>query len=155
MSKTLSHQELSKILPHAYPFLLIDRVEDYKEHEYLVATKNITANEWPFTALDHPPSHNHYPETLLIEAAAQAALVLYHISKIKIGERRPKYFLGRTKGEFLKSIISGDKISFLAFANKMMDTGGYSEIEISVKSALVAKVEVIYSVRRDSSIPVS
>ncbi len=69
----LDHNELKKILPQAYPFLLIDHVDHYTPGESLVAIKNITANEWPFS--QERPQLNHYPETLLIEAAAQAALV--------------------------------------------------------------------------------
>ncbi len=69
----LTHQDLKKILPQAYPFLLIDRVTDYKEGESLTAVKNITANEWPFEAVaDENLSNSHVPETLLIESAAQA-----------------------------------------------------------------------------------
>jgi 3-hydroxyacyl-[acyl-carrier-protein] dehydratase len=73
----LDNNQLKKILPHAYPFVLLDRVERYIPGQSLVAIKNITANEWPF--LESPERLEHYPETLLIEAAAQAALVLYGI----------------------------------------------------------------------------
>lgn len=64
----LDTKQLQAILPHAYPFLLIDKVLDYKEGESLTAVKNITANEWPFTG---DGEHTDiFPETLLIEAAA-------------------------------------------------------------------------------------
>jgi len=69
----LDYEQLKKILPQAYPFLLIDRVENIQPGQSLTATKNITANEWPFT--EGRERVQHYPETLLIEAAAQAALV--------------------------------------------------------------------------------
>ncbi len=67
------HRQLNLILPQSYPFLLLDRVESFQPGESLVAIKNITANEWPFT--NGLECSQHYPETLLIEAAAQAALV--------------------------------------------------------------------------------
>ena len=73
----LDNNQLKKILPHAYPFVLLDRVERYIPGQSLVAIKKITANEWQF--LESPERLEHYPETLLIEAAAQAALVLYGI----------------------------------------------------------------------------
>ena len=146
--KTLEYNELKKILPQAHPFILIDRVLEYEKGKSLVAIKNVTGNEWAQD--DSMFRVRYFPETLLIEAAAQAALVLYHVSKVKPEEKRPKYFLGRTKGEFLETIFNGDQITLLAFANKMLDNGGYSEVEISVKSVLVAKVEVIYSVNRQS-----
>ena len=73
----LTHQELRKILPQAHPFMMIDRVVDIKKGKSLTAIKNITANEWPFLS-----NLNHFPETLLIEAATQAALVLYKSMKL-------------------------------------------------------------------------
>ena len=77
----LDHNDLKRILPQSYPFLLLDRVEEYSEGQSLVAIKNITADEWFFQEAEDDPSKTQYfPETLLIEAAAQAALVLYHVN---------------------------------------------------------------------------
>ena len=75
LNNMIDHQTIKKILPQAYPFLLIDRVEEFKAGESLVAIKNITANEWPFEQDDR--DQVYFPPTLLIEAAAQAALVLW------------------------------------------------------------------------------
>ena len=75
----LDHNDLKKILPQAYPFLMLDRVLEYTEHKHLTAIKNITADEWFFQDTDEDSNQTktkHLPETLLIEAAAQAALVL-------------------------------------------------------------------------------
>ena len=69
-----------------------------KEGESIVALKNISANETYSGA--YLPDTDIFPETLLIEAAAQAALVLYHVSQVKEDEPRPVYFLGRVKSEF-------------------------------------------------------
>ena len=74
----LTLDDLKHILPQAYPFLMIDRAEQYIEGKSLTAVKNITADEWFFQndeAHFHPTKH--FPETLLIEAAAQAALVSF------------------------------------------------------------------------------
>ena len=65
---------------------MIDRVEEYTEGKNLIAIKSITANEWFFQDTEDDPNKTQYfPETLLIEAAAQAALVLYHVSVAHIG----------------------------------------------------------------------
>ena len=142
----LDYQQLKEILPHAYPFLLIDRVEEYKEGERLVAVKNITGNEWTSGGGETPV----FPEVLLIEAAAQAALVLYHVSKIKSGPK-PRYVLGRAKAEFHDFLLVGDNLRILAFADKMLDTGGYSTINLSKGSRIIGKITIIYSVLRQSS----
>ena len=114
----LNYNELKNILPHAYPFLLLDRVVEVKKGESLVAVKNITANEWCFAEENSslqqsiPSSARDlvfqnqgaiFPEVLLIEAAAQAALVLYEVSKVKPGDRKPIYKFGQAKAEFIKS----------------------------------------------------
>jgi len=77
----LGFKELRAILPQSYPFLMIDRVIDIKKGESLTAIKNITANEWFFEGKDQGSSV--LPETLIIEAAVQAALVLYHVNMVK------------------------------------------------------------------------
>ena len=138
---TLENNQLRSILPQAYPFVLIDRVIDFKKGESLVAVKNITANEWPFTA---DVTLLHYPETLLIEAAAQSALVLYHLSKVEEGEPRPKYFLGRVKSEFSCQVSAGSQIRLTVKSARMLAAGGYSDIDIYENQELVSKVEIFY-----------
>ena len=66
MSKVIETKELLALLPHRYPFLLIDRVEDYKEFDFLVARKNVTMNE-PFF-MGHFPDNPVMPGVLILEA---------------------------------------------------------------------------------------
>ena len=141
----LGYEELKEILPQNWPFLMLDRVIDYKKDDYLVAIKNISANEWFCDG--QSDGGTVFPETLLIEAAAQAALVLYHLSRVKKGERR-RYVLGRANAEFSARVSVGDQLHIKAFATKMMDVGGYSNIDIGLNSTIVGKVEVVYSVQK-------
>ena len=136
----LDYQQLKEILPQAYPFLLIDRVEEYKEGERLVAVKNITCNEWTSGGGETPA----FPEVLLIEAAAQAALVLYHLSKIKDGPR-PRYVLGRAEGEFENQVFVGNKLIIETFASKMLDKLGYMDIHMVSNNIPIAKIKIMYS----------
>ena len=72
--------EIMKVLPHRYPFLLIDRVVSFDPNETLVATKNVTINE-PFFQ-GHFPGHPVMPGVLIIEAMAQtAALLAFKIAR--------------------------------------------------------------------------
>jgi len=142
----LEAEQLKKILPHAYPFLLIDRVIEVKKGKSLVAIKNITANEWCFGAPG--PDLKYFPETLLIEAAAQAALVLYHVSKMGEGER-PRYVLGKVMAQSFKPVNTAVQLQIIPFADKMLDSGGYSNIKIFSESTLVAHVTVFYKVERE------
>ena len=142
----LDQLELQKILPQAYPFLLIDRVENVQPGQSLVAIKNITSDEWPLMNCSERLSH--YPEALLIEAAAQAALVLYHLIKFKDDGRQFKYSLGKIEANLTRFLLPPARIQFHANANKILDVGGFSEIKIFDDSGSVGWCEIFYSVRK-------
>ena len=76
----LNSTQIAQILPQSYPFLMIDRVVDFKKGESLTAVKNITGNQWVFEG--QPCQTGVFPETLLIEAAAQAAILFYRAEKL-------------------------------------------------------------------------
>ena len=69
-SKVIEAKEIMTLLPHRYPFLLVDRVLDYKEGEWLKAIKNISVNEPCFTG--HFPGEPILPGVLILEALAQS-----------------------------------------------------------------------------------
>ena len=143
VARTLSIKEIESILPQRYPFLLIDKVLDYKENDYLVAVKNITGNEW---ALGEGGEMGEFPQALLIEAAAQAAIVLYHVSKVKKGPR-PQYFLGKVEAEFFSPVEVGDQLQIKASSGKMMQTGGYSDITIESENKKSCVIRIFYSTK--------
>ena len=145
MPNVLEYNQLQEILPHKYPFLLIDRVTDFKRGEYLIAEKLITGNEWAVDDTEQPV--DCFPEVLLIEAAAQAALVIYHLSKVLPGEK-VKYLLGQMKTEFFAAPVIGDVLFLNAEATKLMQTGGYSNIRITRDKSNVAEVFINYKVLR-------
>lgn len=142
----LDQKQIAEILPQAYPFIMIDRVIEFEKDKSLVAVKNITGNEWVFQG--QADKTDIFPETLVIEAASQAALVLYHLNKIKEGEKRPKYVLGKIKADFDGAVLIGDQIEIKAYANKVLDTGGYSDIDVKKNGNPIVRVEIIYSVTR-------
>ncbi len=138
----LDNSQLKKILPHAYPFLLLDRVEEYCPGESLVAIKNITANEWPFSQSNQQTQH--YPETLLIEAAAQAALVLYRFNQKAISAKPA--FIGKVKADFFSSVNLGDQMAIHVKSSRIFGTGGFSDVEVLVKNEKKADITAFYSV---------
>lgn len=78
MTQVLNIQEIMKLLPHRYPFLLVDRVLDYKLHESITAIKNVTINEHFFQG--HFPQRPVMPGVLILEAMAQTAGILAFLS---------------------------------------------------------------------------
>ena len=101
--------EIMKVLPHRYPFLLIDRVTSFEPNQSLVATKNVTINE-PFFQ-GHFPGHPVMPGVLIIEAMAQTAALLAFKS---LGTTKPEdhfvYFVGIDKARFKKPVVPGDQL---------------------------------------------
>ena len=105
--------EIMKVLPHRYPFLLIDRVVSFDPNEALVATKNVTINE-PFFQ-GHFPGHPVMPGVLIIEAMAQtAALLAFKSLDIIKPEDHVVYFVGIDQARFKKPVVPGDRLIITA-----------------------------------------
>lgn len=106
---TMDIHKVLSILPHRYPFLLIDRVLDYKCDDYLVALKNVSFNEPYFTG--HFPIRPVMPGVLIIEAMAQATGILAMTSRPEqIGENALYYFVGIDKARFKRPVEPGDQL---------------------------------------------
>ena len=102
------HRVLS-MLPHRYPFLLIDRVLDFKPDDYLVALKNVSYNEPYFVG--HFPVRPVMPGVLIVEAMAQATGLLAMASRPdEVGERALYYFVGIDKARFKRPVEPGDQL---------------------------------------------
>lgn len=98
-----------KIMPHRYPFLLIDRILDLEPDKRVVALKNVTINE-PFFG-GHFPGHPIMPGVLILEAMAQAGGVLL-LNAIPDPESKVVYFLAVDNARFRKPVVPGDQLRF-------------------------------------------
>ncbi len=107
-SKTsLDIQEIERLLPHRYPFLLIDRVIELSA-DRVVAIKNVTINE-PFFP-GHFPGHPIMPGVLIIEAMAQAGAVMAMRSSAFDPATQVVYFMAIDKAKFRKPVLPGDQL---------------------------------------------
>ena len=101
--------EIKELLPHRYPFLLLDRVVEYRENERIVCIKNVTINEQIFDG--HFPATPIFPGVLIVEALAQAAGVLAFRSRNRnIKDGYVYYLAGTDKTKFKRSVIPGDQL---------------------------------------------
>lgn len=100
-------KEIMNILPHRYPFLLVDKVVELIPNERIVGIKNVTLNE-PFFQ-GHFPGNPVMPGVLIVEAMAQVAGLLAFKSGM---EGTDVFFLSIEKAKFRKPIIPGDQIRF-------------------------------------------
>ena len=105
--------QIMKILPHRYPILLVDRVEEIIKNESIVAYRNVTANEPIFSG--HFPDHLIYPGVMILEGLAQAGSLLVFESMEKddssSGSIMP-YFAGIDKAKFKKPVLPGDRLEY-------------------------------------------
>src|SRR5665647_2612287 len=109
MSIQMDINEITKLLPHRYPFLLIDRVLSMEPDKSIVALKNVTINE-PFFP-GHYPHHPVMPGVLIIEAMAQAsALLSFKTLESKPDEKSVYYFAGIDGARFKRPVTPGDQL---------------------------------------------
>ena len=110
MEKKYDIQAIMKLLPHRYPFILIDRVLELIPGDRIVALKNVTINE-PFFQ-GHFPVFAVMPGVLIVEAMAQTGGILYLDSQPPEKQGTLVYFMGMDKVKFRKPVIPGDQIIF-------------------------------------------
>jgi beta-hydroxyacyl-ACP dehydratase FabZ len=106
----LGPREIEGILPHRYPFLLVDRILELEVGKRVVGIKNVTANE-PFFP-GHFPGHPIMPGVLIVEAMAQTGGVLLMQTLSTQGQRKLVYFTGIDRARFRKPVVPGDQLRF-------------------------------------------
>ena len=104
----LDLESIKDILPHRYPFLLIDRILELETGKYCKALKNITANESLFQG--HFPQQAVFPGVLMVEAMAQTAGIVIHSSKKKGDEESLFFFAGINNAKFRAPVVPGDQL---------------------------------------------
>ena len=105
--RTLDITEIMALLPHRYPFLLIDRVLEMEPRQRIVAIKNVTANEPQFTG--HFPDFPIMPAVMTIEAMAQAGGALL-LTEVPDRDSKLMFFTGIDKASFRRQIVPGDQL---------------------------------------------
>lgn len=109
MNESIDINRILDLLPHRYPFLLVDRVLEYTEFDYLIATKNVTINEPFFNG--HFPGNPIMPGVLMLEALAQASAILSNLSRTpQEGYEFLYFFAGIDNAKFKQVVIPGDQL---------------------------------------------
>lgn len=129
-------REIERLLPHRYPFLLLDRIIELEPRQRIVAIKNVTANE-PFFP-GHFPGNPIMPGVLVLEALAQAgALLILHEDEVP--GRHLIYFTGVDGARFRRPVVPGDQLRLEVLALRFRSTAGRMQGRAFVGDHLAAE----------------
>ena len=144
MEKTYDILHIMNLLPHRYPFILVDRILEIVPGEKIIALKNVTVNE-PFF-LGHFPGNPIMPGVLIVEAMAQAGGVLAFDAMPESQQGAVVYFMGMDKVKFRKPVVPGDQLILeVTLLKKRLRAIKMSGIA-TVDKTLVAEAELMATI---------
>jgi 3-hydroxyacyl-[acyl-carrier-protein] dehydratase len=140
--------EIMRIIPHRYPFLLVDRVVELEPGKRVVAIKNVTANEPQFTG--HFPERPIMPGVLMVEAMAQAGAV----AVLSLPEYTGKLalFAGIDDCRFRRTVLPGDTLRMEVTLDKLRGMFGRARAVASVDGDVAAEATISFIIPRDQAI---
>ncbi|MCL2177929.1 MAG: 3-hydroxyacyl-ACP dehydratase FabZ [Proteobacteria bacterium] len=139
-------REIQQLLPHRYPFLLVDRVEIFEPGKRLVAFKNVTFNE-PFFG-GHFPNHPVMPGVLILEALAQACAILTYKTTELSPEENVSYLMAVDQAKFRRPVVPGDKLLLSVNVLRQKGVVWKHKGEATVDGQVVAEAEFMATLRR-------
>jgi len=144
----LEAADIMRIIPHRYPFLLIDRVVELEPGKRVVAMKSVTANEPQFTG--HFPGRPIMPGVLMVEALAQAGAV----AVLSLPEYRGKLalFAGIDECRFRRTVLPGDTLRLEVTLDKLRGVFGRGRGVASVDGEVAVEATISFVIPRDQSI---
>jgi 3-hydroxyacyl-[acyl-carrier-protein] dehydratase len=132
--------KIMELLPHRYPFLLVDRIRDIRGDISCVGVKNVTANEPQF--MGHFPSRPIFPGVLLIEGMAQTAGAICVASRLGVAAPKAVYFMTIDKAKFRRPVTPGDVVEYHLTRLRNRANMWWYRGEAKVGDTLVAEAEV-------------
>jgi len=137
---------IKRLLPHRYPFLLVDRVLDYslEPEKTLTAVKNVSVNE-PFFQ-GHFPQNPVMPGVLILEAMAQACGILAHVALATAEDEAAVYYLVKIdKAKFARKVVPGDQLVMNVTQKRLMRGLGLYEASATIDGQRTASCEILCS----------
>ncbi|MDR7073484.1 3-hydroxyacyl-ACP dehydratase FabZ [Fictibacillus barbaricus] len=137
----LTIEEIKEIIPHRYPFLLIDRILEVDEGQRAVGIKNVTANEEFFNG--HFPEYPVMPGVLIVEALAQVGAV----AMLKKEENRGRlaFFAGIDNCRFKKQVVPGDQLRLEVEMTRVRGAIGKGKGIATVDGQVACEVEITFA----------
>lgn len=138
----LGMEEIKKIIPHRYPFLLIDKVTYMEPGKKVIAYKNVTANEYFFQG--HFPDMPVMPGVLIIEALAQAGAVAI-LSKEEF-KGKIAFFGAINRAKFRRNVVPGDTLKLEVEIIKIKGPAGIGKATAYVEEKKAAEAELMFMI---------
>jgi len=135
--------EIKNIIPHRYPFLLVDKVISLEKGKRVVGIKNVTENEWYFTG--HFPGYSLMPGVLIIEALAQVGAIA--ILSLEENQGKLVLFGGVDKFRFKQEVRPGDTLELAVEISRWRGKVGKGVGEAGVNGVIVAKGEFTFALK--------
>ncbi len=139
--RSVGIEKIMQLLPHRYPFLLVDRVLDYQPGEWIKAIKNITFNEPQFQG--HFPDHPVMPGVMLVEGMAQAAGILTQLSRDGLANDALFYLVKVDNAKFTQIVVPGDQLTYECHIKKVIKNMTLYSCKASVAGKVVAKADLL------------
>ena len=139
----MDFEEIKRLIPQRFPFIMIDRVLELEPGKHAVTVKNVSGNDIFF--LGHFPEKAIMPGAMIIEAMAQTAIILFASEKKSWGGKRPLYYFGSVKARFLLPVVPGDQLVIKVASVKTLPTGAYVSGEAFVNEKKVSEAELVFS----------
>ncbi|OAH54450.1 MULTISPECIES: 3-hydroxyacyl-ACP dehydratase FabZ [Bacillaceae] len=134
-------REIKEIIPHRYPFLLVDRIVEVEDGKRAVGLKNVTANEEFFNG--HFPNYPVMPGVLIVEALAQVGAVA--MLKKEENKGRLAFFAGIDNCRFKRQVVPGDQLRLEVEMTRLRGSIGKAKAIASVEGELVCEAELMFA----------
>jgi 3-hydroxyacyl-[acyl-carrier-protein] dehydratase len=142
---TLDSEQIRRVLPHRFPFLLVDRILEMEPGRAAVGLKNVTVNE-PFFQ-GHWPHRAVMPAVMILEAMAQVGGIMLLANEDQSG--RNAYFTGINKARFRKTVVPGDALMIRVEIGRVRTKFGTVMAEATVNGQVVAEGELMFALTEE------
>lgn len=145
-------EEIRSLLPQKYPFLFIDKVVEFEEGKKIVCVKNVSGNEPVFVG--HFPDFAIMPGVLIIEAMAQASIILFRKSlPAQQNDKNTVFLLASVNNaRFTKPVFPGDQLFIEIIVEKIVSKGAIVQATVKVEEKTVARASLTFGIAEKSAL---
>ena len=138
----LNSNQIQEIIPHRYPFLLVDRIDELEPGKRALGTKCVSANEMQF--MGHFPQQHVMPVVLIIEALAQVGAVA--ILSLEVNKGKIAYFAGIKTAKFRQKVVPGDVLTLETELVKVKGSIGVGKAIATLNGKVAVEAELTFAI---------